>query len=203
MSFPANVFVLCTGRCGSMTLARACAALPGWTAGHESRTWRTGADRLSYPPRHVEVDNRLSWLLGRLERSWGDSAAYVHLTRDPEAVAQSFAARARQGIVRAYRMDILARSRRRAPDRPLIEECRDYVDTVTANIEAFLAGKRHVLPMRLETLAEDFDVFTGWIGAGGDLAPARAAIRAVTNATAGAARPAAAAARRPSKERPE
>ena len=183
MTFPANVFVLNTGRCGSMTLARACGHLSNWTAAHESRTHLTGPERLAYPPRHIEIDNRLSWFLGRLDATWGDRAAYVHLTRDAEAVAQSFAARARQGIVKAYRTDILARSRRRATGRPLIDECRDYVDTVTQNIRHFLKDKSHVLPMRLETLATDFDAFLDWTGAEGDLAAARAEIAVVHNAT--------------------
>ena len=107
----------------------------------------------------------------------------MHLTRDPEAVAASFAARAGQGILRAYRTDILARSRARAPGRPLIEECRDYVATVTANIEAYLAGKSHVLPMALETIEDDFETFADWIGCGGDLTAARQAIRIRHNAT--------------------
>ena len=183
MSFPANVFVLCTGRCGSMSLSRACAHLDNWTVDHESRTHAVGAARLDYPPGHIEIDNRLAWFLGRMERRWGDAAAYVHLTREPEAVAESFAARAHQGILRAYRTDILARSRNRARSRPLIEDCRDYVDTVTANIEHFLVNKTNTLSMTLETLADDFEVFLGWIGATGDLDAARAEIRTRHNAT--------------------
>lgn len=186
MTVPRNVFVLCTGRCGSMTLARACAPLANWTAAHESRTHLTGEARLAFPPGHIEVDNRLSWFLGRLDATWGDAAAYVHLTRDPEAVAQSFAARAGQGILRAYRRDILARSRAKAPDRPVLEDCRDYVATVTGNIRAFLKDKSHVLPMGLETLETDFETFLGWTSAEGDLAAARRTIRTRHNASEGA-----------------
>ncbi|SDE01819.1 hypothetical protein [Limimaricola pyoseonensis] len=180
---PDRVLVLCTGRCGSTTLARACGHLSNWSAAHESRTHLTGPDRLAYPPRHIECDNRLSWFLGRLARDWGDRAAYVHLTRDPEAVAQSFARRANQGILRAYRQDILAGAARRAPNRPLIDTCRDYVDTVTANIEGFLATRAHVMQMRLETLETDFDRLIDWIGAEGDLTAARAELMTRHNAT--------------------
>ncbi|MGR3463167.1 hypothetical protein [Limimaricola sp.] len=182
---PDRVIVLCTGRCGSTTLARACAHLDGWTAAHESRTHLTGPARLDYPARHIEVDNRLSWYLGRLARDIGDDAAYVHLTRDPEAVAQSFARRANQGILRAYRQDILTHTRWRQPKSPLIEQCRDHVDTVTANIEAFLATRRHVMRMRLENISADFDRFCDWIGATGDLGAARAELAHRHNATQG------------------
>ncbi len=181
--FPTVILVLCTGRCGSMTFARAAAHLPGWTAGHETRTHITGPDRFAWPDRHIEVDNRLSWMLGRLDRAWGDRAAYVHLTRDPEAVARSFADRSAIGIMRAYRTDILARSLARMPRASLIDTCRDYVDTVTENITSFLRDKTHVLPMRLETLSQDFDLFCGWAGIDGDLSAARAELAIRHNAT--------------------
>jgi len=183
MTFPANVFVLCTGRCGSMTLARACSHMTNWTSAHEGQTHLTGPARLIYPPRHIEIDNRLSWMLGRLDRDWGDAAAYVHLMRTPEAVAQSFAQRSNQGIIRAYRTDILARARTRTPRAPLIGFCRDYVDTVNANIRCFLKDKSHVLDMRLEQIGPDFDRFCDWIGADGDLPAARAELGTRHNAT--------------------
>ncbi|PYE85838.1 hypothetical protein [Pseudoroseicyclus aestuarii] len=173
-----TVFVLCTGRCGSTTLARAAAHLPGWTAGHETRVRRLGADRLAYPARHIEVDNRLAWMLGRLGTTWGDRAGYLHLTRDPEAVAESFAARAGQGILRAYREGILYR----APGAETLEVCRDYVATVTANIEAFLATRAHVRRLRMEEMATDFEDFADWIGAGPDRGAARAALAQRHNA---------------------
>ena len=181
--FPRRVFVLCTGRCGSTTLVEACAHLTNWTSGHETRTHLLGPARLAYPDGHIEADNRLSWLLGRLDEAFGDRAAYIHLTRDPEEVARSYAARAAQGILRAYRSDILMGLPARQPDLPLIDVCRDYVATVTANIEHFLNGKRHVLPMRLETIRDDFETFCGWIEAEGDLARARAELSVRHNAT--------------------
>lgn len=183
MTFPTNVFVLCTGRCGSMTLARACGHFANWTAAHESLTHATGPARLAFRPQHIEIDNRLSWLLGRLERAWGPEAAYVHLLRDPEAVAQSFSQRANQGIIRAYRTDILARARTRTPKVPLITFCRDYVDTANANIAAFLQGKPHQMTIHLETIGTDFDAFCDWIGATGDLEAARAELGVRHNAT--------------------
>ena len=183
MSVPRNIFVLCTGRCGSTTLARACQHFDNYTAAHESRSHLTGPARFAFPPGHIEIDNRLSWLLGRLERTWGDDAAYVHLTRDPEEVAQSFAKRAGQGILKAYRNDILMKAPTKSADTPLLEFCRDYVDTVTANIVAFLKGKSHVMAMTLDGMEDQFDSFTGWIGATGDLDAARADLATRHNAS--------------------
>ena len=85
-----RVFVLNTGRCGSMTTIKACEHLTNYTAGHETRTGAIGDRRLDYPDRHVEADNRLSWFLGILGERFGDGPLYVHLRRDPEEVAASF-----------------------------------------------------------------------------------------------------------------
>lgn len=49
-----------------------------YTAGHETLRPRLGDERFAYPAYHVEADNRLAWLLGRLERHYGKDAFYVH-----------------------------------------------------------------------------------------------------------------------------
>lgn len=165
-----NVFVLNTGRCGSTSFVRACDHITNWTCGHETRDHMLGAARLAYPAGHIEADNRLSWMLGRLERAYGPDAAYVHLTRDPEAVARSYARRRAFGIMRAYQHGVVfPEPGRRRDDRPALIHARDMVDTVTANIDAFLRGKPHVMRMRLEEAETDFPRFWSWIGAEGRL----------------------------------
>jgi len=62
-----------------------------------------GEERLNYPQNHIEADNRLSWLLGRLDEKYGDDAFYVHLKRDENATAASFVKRYRKGIMKGYR----------------------------------------------------------------------------------------------------
>lgn len=90
---PTRVFVLNTGRCGSMTFARACEHLTNFTAGHETRARVVGFEaRMDYPNWHIEVDNRLTWFLGPLSQRYPD-AFYVHLRRDSEAVINSFVQR--------------------------------------------------------------------------------------------------------------
>src|SRR5690606_35448426 len=93
-SAPDRWFVLGTGRCGTTALARALSAAVaaaglGWTVGHESRAHVYGLGaRLDYPACHVEADNRLCYFLGALAARH-PTAGYVHLTREPEAVARS------------------------------------------------------------------------------------------------------------------
>ena len=99
-----NVFVLCTGRSGSTTFYRACRHITNYSAGHELNTSEVGRARLDYPEDHIEVDNRLSWLLGRLDQAYGDRAFYVHLTREEEPTARSFDRRGRAGTPSSGRM---------------------------------------------------------------------------------------------------
>jgi hypothetical protein len=164
-----NVFVLTTGRSGSLTFAWACSHITNYTTGHESRRSVVGPARLAWPDRHIEVDNRLAWLLGRLGEAYGDEARYVHLLRDPEAVAQSYARRWQAPLIRTYRRGILYEVDDEA-DRLAV--ARDLVDTMRANIEAFLATRRDVMRIRIEEAVALFPAFWEWIGAEGDLAAA-------------------------------
>jgi len=161
-----NVFVLCTGRCGSTTFTRAAAHIRNYTAGHETHVKCVGRQRLSYDANHIEVDNRLAWMLGRLEESFGKDAFYVHLRRDPEAVARSYDRRwgLKFGIISAYRNGVLFG----APDAAPYKICVDLVRTIESNIAAFLADKPHQMDFALETAQRDWRKFWDEIGAEGD-----------------------------------
>lgn len=161
-----NVFVLNSGRCGSTTFIRACRHIDNYSAGHESRVHRIGPDRLAYPDAHIEADNRLSWLLGRLDRRYGGGAFYVHLRRDPAEVAASFARRQDFGIMKAYREGILLDGE---PGQSAHARAQDYLDTVEANIALFLRDKPGQMDFRLERARQDFTAFWHRIGARGDL----------------------------------
>jgi hypothetical protein len=163
-----NVFVLSTGRCGSTTFARACSHIRNYSAAHESRI-ETLENRVEYPENHIEVDNRLSWFLGRLDARYGDEAFYVHLRRDREATAESFLRRYDSGILAAYRRWIVPMMGEE-PD-PL-DVCRHYYDTVNANIELFLKDKPKCMEFQLETAEEDFRAFWNRIEATGGVSMA-------------------------------
>ena len=175
-----NIFILNTGRCGSTTWIRACAHITNFSAGHESRLPLTGPERLAYPTRHIEADNRLTWLLGRLDARYGDNAWYVHLRRDREATARSFARRADFGILRAWRDGILLGA---TPDADPLTLAHDYLETAEQNIRLFLRDKSHQMSARLERLESDFCRFWEWIGAQGDLEAALAELRIRHNAS--------------------
>lgn len=164
-----NVFVLCTGRCGSTTFIEAAKHIDNFTAAHESRTMFAGNERFSYPLNHIEADNRLSWLLGRLDLYIGADAYYVHLQRDLLATSQSFIHRWNYGIMKAYHTEILmgADKIEKVKEEKLLY-CMDYCETVNANITLFLRDKPHKMDFRLECAERDWRRFWNWIGAEGN-----------------------------------
>jgi len=166
-----NVFVLCTGRCGSVTFSQACSHLTNFTSGHETRSARIGPARVDFPPNHIEVDNRLSWTLGSLAARWDpEDVLYVHLKRDRDAVARSYLKRwnssFRASIIRAFGHGIVMRVRD-WPEEQRLDVSRAYVDTVTANIDEFLRT-RPSMTVQLEDVETDFAEFLHRIGAKGD-----------------------------------
>jgi hypothetical protein len=149
-----------------VTFSRAAAHIRNFTAGHETRVRFVGDTRVAYPDDHIEVDNRLSWMLGRLDEKFGDRAFYVHLTRDTQATALSFNQRwqMKGSIIAAYRDSILM-----GGEGAPLAVCADYVETVNANICSFLADKSHTMHFEMESASDHWPIFWERIGAKGDL----------------------------------
>ncbi|MDA1044265.1 MAG: hypothetical protein O3C57_03470 [Verrucomicrobia bacterium] len=160
-----NVFVLCSGQCGSTTFSRACKHITNYTRGHESQCNRLGEAHFAYPDRHIEIDNRLGWFTGRLHEAYGDKAFYVHLARKREDTAKSLNRTWCNdiSIMRHYADDMLMSKARS------IEVCFDFVDTINANIRVFLRDKPHHMTFMLEDAKTHFQHFWNAIGAEGDL----------------------------------
>ena len=167
-----NIFILSTGRCGSTTFIKACSHITNFTSAHESRSGLLGDDHFNYPENHIEADNRLSWLLGRLDKSYGDDAIYVHLKRNDSDTARSCTKRYSVGIIKAYRDDgvLLGLPGRIEP----MSVALDYCHTVNSNIEMFLKDKTQKMEINLEDIDRDFSAFWELIGAEGDITAALA-----------------------------
>lgn len=161
-----NVFVLNTGRCGSTTFIKACRYIENYTCAHESRAMDIGPARLDYGENHIEADNRLSWVLGRLDQTYGKDAFYVHLRRNDKDTARSFSNRYGSGIIEAYRKAVIVDLE---PNTDPIAVAHDYCDTVNSNIEFFLKDKPHQMNFHLENSTSDFRQFWSRIDAAGDI----------------------------------
>lgn len=187
MSLFDNIFVLSTGRCGSTTFYEACRHITNYSAGHESRSRLLGALHFDYGKHHIEVDNRLSWMLGRLDLYMQERRVlYVWLHRNRDATAKSFYRRWTNdqafGVVPWYHAGVLMRNRH----RPSPAACADYVDTVTHNIRLFLDGGtgRDYVRIDIDHPGEGFGLFWNRIHARGDLALALAEFKIRHNAGA-------------------
>lgn len=169
-----NVFVLCTGRCGSMTFAKACSHFTNYTAGHESRSDHLRFGRVAFPKNHIEVDLRLAFYTGLLERFHGRQAFYVHLIRDRHAVAASYLRKWQDkrrrvaGLVAAWRGLM-----RNPADRDVPLMIEDMIAVINGNIWQFLRDKPH-LAMDIEDAPRLFPLFARHIGAEGDMEAALA-----------------------------
>lgn len=177
-----NVFVLGTGRCGTMTFAKACGHMTNFTASHESGRNRLGPFRFQYPANHIAVDYRLGWMLGRLDAYWGTRAFYVHLVRDPKATADSLVRLARlhrrsAKLVEAFDLPdwlnyasapVWAHMHVQAQKMLELERSAlDMVESKTADIAMFLKDKQHMV-VHVERAQEDFGEFWDVINAEGD-----------------------------------
>lgn len=160
-----NIFVLGTGRCGTMTFIKACSHITNYTSAHESRTGILGAHRLDYPTNHIEADNRLSWFLGRLDRKYGSEAFYVHLIRHREATAASYAKRVAFGIMHSYKNGIYIPTPQATP----LQTALDLWDTINSNITTFLKDKPSKITIHLEDPKPLFTRFWKLIDAEGDI----------------------------------
>lgn len=150
-----NIFVLNTGRCGSMTFYKACLHITNFTAGHQSRSHLIGTEHFNYPDNHIEIDNRLSWFLGCLPVN----AFYIHLRK--KDTEQSLLKRYNSGIVNAYKNIILMNFKGKPG-----ELVKDYCRTIDMNIKQFIKNKSS---MDVEFGKEDFQRFWITIGAIGNI----------------------------------
>ena len=90
-----RVFVLGTGRCGTVTFSKACEHIENYTVGHESHAGRVGD--FNYPDDHIEVDSRLVECIAHLLVEYPD-AFFVQLMRSRDDCVASMARRPKQDM---------------------------------------------------------------------------------------------------------
>jgi len=166
-----RAFVLTTGRSGSVTFAKACSHIINYTSGHETRfgDWE---NRLFYPDSHIEVDHRLAYFLGGLDKKYGNNPTFVWLRRDREAVAQSWA---RRTEIKASMINHWPKAALFGPQglTPL-KAAKLMVESTEDNIELFLKDKTKVHEVWIEDPKNTFIKFWHSIGAEGLLEKALA-----------------------------
>lgn len=159
-----RVFVLCTGRCGSLTFAKACSHITNYTVAHES-------DRLvelDYPDQHIEIDNRLAYFLGDLYYRYAvfkdQDTVFATLIRDRMEVITSYAKRYRLhggGIMKGHQWYVLkAPVLRKAMEMRRLGVAQHFVDATLKNIGAFnllVAATQPDIPLPLVNISGDIE----------------------------------------------
>src|SRR5690625_705479 len=139
---------------------------------YSSSYYSSSVPSLRRPHRSPLFPYRRSSDLGELDERYGAEPLYVHLRRDPVQVARSFARRWENGnpagIITAF-AGALVISPDPWPAERRMEVCRCYVQTVTANIEAFLADKPRQMTVWLDEAEEWLPRLWERIGGRGDL----------------------------------
>ena len=166
-----RVFVLCTGRSGSLTFIRACRHISNYSSAHESRSRLLGEKRFHYPDQHIEADNRLIWFPGAMEQYFTGDTYYIHLIRNREDTVKSYNRRwIRNGsLIRAYCEGIHQIALHKLDNGKRLEVVEDFYDRVNENIRHFLKDKEHKITIEVEDAGRDFEQFWSSIGAEGNL----------------------------------
>lgn len=166
-----NIFILCTGRCGSMTFIRACGHITNYSVGHETKinsAYDKISNRLRYPKYHIEADNRLSFFLGAMDNYYPDDRTfYVHLVRNEDKVVESFSSRSGdKSLADNYIRGILYKNYTGADRKDLI---RIMAQAINYNIQSFLATKKNYIYIPIERVKTLFPIFCDLIRAQVDL----------------------------------
>ena len=153
-----RVFVVGTGRCGSVTFARAAAHMTNYSVAHESPI----NPNLDFPDRHIEVSPRLTWVLPILVDRHIADTFYVHLRRRRTEVVDSWLRRGRNrgpGIWERLVCGTIPGDYRRT--------CELCYSAMTRIIEQSLADRNH-MTMWLHEIRKSWGEFWRTIGAEGD-----------------------------------
>lgn len=164
-----RVFVLGTGRCGTVTFAKACSHITNFSSAHESKAGVYTLDRFHYPNNHIEVDPHLAYMLGHLGKIHRSDDFYVHLYRPPTEVVGSWQRRGRKEIRGAapligVLMQVNPATMTTGEYRTALRTLHDIVIT---NIKQFLKDRPH-MSIGLYALQDSWPEFWNRIKASGN-----------------------------------
>lgn len=156
-----RVFIVCTGRCGSVSFREACRYATNYRTGHESH-----CGFLEYPDQWIEVNNHLRCVIPHMANKYPD-ALWVHLIREPKGCIRSLERMNDGAHMRAYQ----ALYPSVMPSHNLGDVAYRYYwaenDAINVQLTALVANPQRRV-MRLESIKDEWADFWQWIGAEGD-----------------------------------
>ena len=170
-----RVFILGTGRCGSMPCAKAASHVTNFTSAHESNI----LPDFHFPDNHIEVSPRLTWVLSSLGRVYPDDDTFwVHLVRRREEVIASWIKRGPHRGAGYWRKLVWSTSSVVSYKKA----CGMCYDAMHGQIEDFLDTRVRTFRIRLEHGAEDWGNLWSRIHAEGDFEASEAEWKTKYNA---------------------
>jgi len=153
-----RVFVTGTGRCGSVTFARAAGHLTNYTAAHETHWGRQlPPPAVDYPDNHVEVAPQLVYFLPDLVRRYPGSR-WVHLIRNDRAACV-------ESMADWCRPEMAGFGRQWFNNGDAVAGARAFYAATNDLIEALVPA---ALRFEIEQPARGWPVFWNWIAGEGN-----------------------------------
>jgi len=141
-----RVFVLGTGRCGTVTFSKACNKIRNFSCSHESKTTsqRQVFGCLEYPDNHIEIDPRLSYHYPLIIKKYPEAIIF-HLKRGRDKCIRSLSKRSSLKYYSTFHYGWFDGNYEKAAEL--------YYDNTTMMLEKFIDKERTLL---LENIQEDF-----------------------------------------------
>jgi hypothetical protein len=147
-----RIFVIGTGRCGTVTFSKACQHITNYTSGHETTGRLPIKEKLTYPDNHIEIDPSLSYFIPLLREKYPD-ALFVHLQRERESCVDSLMKR--QSLYSYAGFHLRAHHTECSKNMRLIAEI--YYDNTNELIKKILNENRIFIPLEMIDICFSLD----------------------------------------------
>lgn len=153
-----RVFVLGTGRCGTVTFSKACQEIMNFTSSHELKTSfnREAFGCFEFSDNHIEIDPRLSYHYPILKQKYPE-AYFFHLKRNRKDCVSSLSKRRSLQHYSVFHYGWFNGDYNKAAEI--------YYDNTTTMLESFI---NDTYTLHLENLQKDFTKFCKIINANYD-----------------------------------
>ncbi len=159
-----RVFVVGTGRCGSVTFYQACSHMTNFSSGHETlATQKIGC--LNYPDDHIECSPPLLLSAPALIKAYPD-AKWIHLVRERESCIKSLEGQVAESLKRFAGQWWLRQKPEPKSAAPV------FYDTCIGLAEALLPRDR-MLVVQMESAYQSWEEVWAFLGAQGNFEASR------------------------------
>lgn len=155
-----RIFVIGTGRCGTVTFSKACEHITNYTSGHETTTHGKEGNGFNFPDNHIEIDPRLSQFMPILIDKYPD-ALFIHLRRNKKDCVNSLSKRQSLALYNQFHLG--------SGITDYNKTASIYYDNTVSLVNHLLGRTKHRMIIELESVELGFKRFWQQIKAKGNL----------------------------------